>query len=40
MIEANFSVGNFELLASMLVCQITVVNFDMSTPNKRVDGSY
>ena len=35
--EAIFCVGNSELLAAMLVCQFTVVNFDMSTSNKRVD---
>ena len=35
MIEANFCVGNSELLAVMLPCQFTVVNFDMSARNKR-----
>ena len=37
MIEANFSVGNSELLTP-IVCQFKVVSFDMSTPRKRVDG--
>ena len=37
MIEGHFFIGNSELLAAMLVCQFTVVTFDVSTPNKRVD---
>ena len=32
--EANFCVGNSELLVAMLSCQFTVVNFDIRAPNK------
>ena len=33
MIQANFCVGNSELLAGVLICQFTVVNFDRSASN-------
>ena len=37
MTEANFCVGNSDSLVAMLVCQFTIVNFDISVVYKLIE---